>query len=55
MRIKLRPEYLNIRHPKTPKRSQYISYEDMLDDTLTKSRMREVAIFRCHDASRHRE
>ena len=32
-----------------PERSEYIPNEDMLDDALTQSRMREVTIFRhCH-------
>jgi hypothetical protein len=55
MRVKLRPENLNIGDTTPPECAQHIPNEDMLDDALAKSRMCEVTIFRPHDASRYRE
>jgi hypothetical protein len=55
MRIELRSEYLNVRHSTPPKRRKNITNENMLNDARTKSRMRELSIFCCHDASRFHE
>jgi hypothetical protein len=55
MRIELRSEYLNVRQSKPPKLPKYITNENMLNDARTNSRMRELSIFRCHDASRFHE
>jgi hypothetical protein len=55
MRIELGSEYLNVRQSRPPKLPKYITNEDMLNDSRTDGRMRELSIFRWHDASRFHE
>jgi hypothetical protein len=55
MCVELRPENLYIRNAESPECAEHISNENMLDDALAQRRMREVTIFRRHDASRYRE
>ncbi len=55
MRIELGSEYLNVRQSRPPKLPKYLTNEDMLNDSRTNSRMRELSIFRWHDVSRFHE
>jgi hypothetical protein len=49
------PVVVSQRPSEPPKLPNYITNENMLNDARTNSRMRELSIFRCHDASRFHE